>query len=160
VISAAARALWRVIADPTRTGEWSHECYHVAWLSGAAAAGARFRERNRSGWQRWSRICEVTAADPPHQIAWRTIPTPLFPHSSDWRITLEPAGTGTQITQTFEVTRFLPRCWEWIIARAVPGHIDRTAALTEDLHRIGAVAAEAHGKDHPGDHSAAVTSPD
>ena len=42
------------------------------------------------------------------------------------------------------VTR-CPRWWEWIATRLIPGHIDRTAALTEDLRRIGAVAeADAH----------------
>jgi uncharacterized protein YndB with AHSA1/START domain len=135
-------SVWRVIADVTRTGEWSHECHYVAWLDGATAAapGARFRGRSRSGWLRWSRICEVLTVDAPHQIVWRTIPTLLFVDSTDWRVSLEPAGAGTRIVQTFQVTR-CPRWWEWIVARANPRHIDRSAALTEDLHRIGAVAA-------------------
>ena len=85
-------------------------------------------------------MCEVLAVDPPRQIAWRTIPTPLFVDSSDWRITLEPAGAGTRIVQTFAVTK-CPRWWEWIVARFVPRHIDRSAALTDDLRRIAAVAA-------------------
>jgi hypothetical protein len=134
--------VWRVVADVTRTGEWSHECHHVTWLGGATAAapGARFRGRNRSGWLRWSRICEVLAVDPPHRISWRTVPTLLFIDSSDWSITLESAGTGTRIVQAFQLTR-CPRWWEWIVARANPRHTDRSAALTEDLHRIAAVAA-------------------
>ena len=142
--SAPVASVWRVVADPTRTGEWSHECHHVTWLDGATAAapGARFRGRNRSGWLRWSRTCEILAVDPPHQIAWRTIPTPLFVDSSNWRITLEPAGTGTRIVQTFQVTR-CPRWWEWIVARVNPRHIDRSATLTGDLQRIAAIAAAA-----------------
>ena len=93
----------------------------------------------RSGWLHWSRKSEVLAVDAPHQIAWRTIPTPLKVDSTDWRISLEPAGSRTQIVQTFQVTR-CPRWWEWIVARVNPRHIDRSAALTADLHRIGAVA--------------------
>jgi hypothetical protein len=42
--------------------------------------------------------------------------------------------------QTYQVTR-CPRWWEWIASRLVPRHIDRTVALTEDLRRLGAVAA-------------------
>jgi uncharacterized protein YndB with AHSA1/START domain len=139
---APIESVWRVVADVTRTGEWSHECHHVTWLGGATAAapGARFRGRNRSGWLRWSRICEVLAVDPPHRISWRTVPTLLFIDSSDWSITLESAGTGTRIVQAFQLTR-CPRWWEWIVARANPRHTDRSAALTEDLHRIAAVAA-------------------
>src|SRR5215472_2254109 len=142
MVGAPIESVWQLVADVTRTGEWSHECHHVAWLGGATAAapGVRFRGRNRSGWLRWSRICEILTVDPPHQIAWRTIPTALFVDSSDWRITLVPAGAGTRIVQTFQLTR-CPPWWEWIVARVNPRHIDRSAALTEDLHRIGAAAA-------------------
>ena len=57
---------------------------------------AKRRVAHLPGWWRWSRTCEVLAVEPPRQIAWRTIPTPLFVDSSDWRITLEPAGAGTR----------------------------------------------------------------
>jgi uncharacterized protein YndB with AHSA1/START domain len=142
IADAPVEAVWRVVADVTRTGEWSHECLQVSWLDGATAAvpGARFRGRNRVGWLRWSRTCDVLAVDPPRQIAWRTISTPLFVDSSDWRITLEPAGAGTRIVQTFAVTK-CPRWWEWIVRRFVPRHIDRSVALTDDLRRIATVAA-------------------
>lgn len=163
---APIESVWRVISDVTRTGEWSHECHQVTWLGGAAVAapGARFRGRNRSGWLRWSRTCEILAADPPRQLGWRTIPTPLFVDSTHWRISLEPAGTGTRIVQTFQVTK-CPRWWEWLVARVNPRHIDRSAALTEDLHRIGARAAAARaGKaagdaDRRGDGGAAADTP-
>jgi uncharacterized protein YndB with AHSA1/START domain len=146
IADAPIESVWRVIGDLTRTGEWSHECRHVAFLGGATAAapGARFRGHNRLGWRRWNRTCEVLAVDPPRHISWHTIPTPLSPNSTDWHITLEPAGAGTRIVQTFQITKF-PRWMEWIIARTTPQHIDRSAALTEDLRRIGATAAaEAH----------------
>jgi hypothetical protein len=68
------------------------------------------------------------------------IPTALMVDSTDWRISLEPAGAGTQIVQTYELTK-CPRWWEWILARINPSHIDRSAALTEDLRRIGVIAA-------------------
>ena len=133
--------MWPIIADVTRTGEWSHECHRVAWLDGATEAvpGARFRGRSRSGWLRWSRTCEILVVDPPHVLAWRTIPTLLLVDSTDWRISLEPVQGGTKVVQTFQVTK-CPRWWEWIVARANPRHIDRSAALTEDLRRIGAIA--------------------
>jgi hypothetical protein len=83
--------------------------------------------------------CEVTAVEAPHRFAWRTIATTLYVDSTDWAISLEPAGGGTRIVQTYQVTR-CPRWWEWIAMRLVPGHIDRTAALTDDLRRIGIVA--------------------
>ena len=86
----------------------------------------------------------------PYRIGWRTIPTLVMVDSTDWRICLEPAGAGTRIVQTFQVTK-CPGWWEWIVARINPRHIDRSAALTGDLHRIGAVAAvEAHAAESAG----------
>jgi uncharacterized protein YndB with AHSA1/START domain len=140
-VTAPVDAVWRVIADVTRTGEWSHECHHVAWLDGAVRAepGVRFRGRNRSGWLRWSRTCEMLAVDPPTRIAWRTIATPMFVDSTEWTVRLEPLAAGTRIVQEYRLTR-CPRWWEWIATRLIPGHIDRTVALTDDLRRIGAIA--------------------
>jgi uncharacterized protein YndB with AHSA1/START domain len=141
-VAAPVQAVWRVVADVTRTGEWSHECHHVGWLGGAleAAPGVRFRGRNRSGWLRWSRTCEMLAVEAPTRIAWRTIATPLFVDSTEWSVRLEPAAAGTRIVQEYRLTR-CPRWWEWIAVRLIPGHIDRTEALPDDLRRIGAVAA-------------------
>jgi len=141
IVEAPVQAVWRVIADVTRTGEWSHECHQVAWRRGAGAAvpGVQFRGRNRSGWLRWSRVCEVIAVQAPHEIAWRTIATIAFPDSTDWRITLEPVDTGTRIVQTYQVTR-CPRWYEWVVTRVNPAHVDRSGALADDLRRLGAIA--------------------
>jgi len=65
VVDALPSAVWAVVGDPTRTGEWSHECTTVEFVDGATAArpGARFRGRNRVGRNRWSRTCEIVAVD-------------------------------------------------------------------------------------------------
>ena len=102
--------------------------------------GARFRGRNRAGWARWSRTCEIVTADPPRQIVWRTVPTLLFPDSTQWRIRLEPTRDGrTLITQSFTVLR-APWLLDRLYARLIPAHQDRDARLAEDLARVGAAA--------------------
>jgi hypothetical protein len=140
-VSAPVEAVWHVVADVTRTGEWSHECHSVEWLDGAtvAAPGARFRGGNKSLWWRWSRINKITSVEPPRRIAWQTIATWRFVDSTEWTITLEPLPTGTRIVQTYEVVR-CPRWWEWVVAHANPPHRDRAVALASDLRRIGDVA--------------------
>jgi uncharacterized protein YndB with AHSA1/START domain len=68
IADAPVEAVWRVVADVTRTGEWSHECLHVR--AGGAGAG-RYRDPDRpdlTGDLR--RIAAVAAADVP-AIAWR-----------------------------------------------------------------------------------------
>lgn len=141
VVDATLPQVWGVVSDVTRIGEWSHECHEAHWLGEAQgpAPGARFRGRNRAGWARWSRISEITTLDPPHEIGWRTVPTLLFPDSTQWSIRLEPCGSGTLVTQSFAVLRapwLLDRVYAWLI----PAHQDRDARLAEDLARVGSAA--------------------
>lgn len=143
LVDAPADAVWRVIADVTRTGEWSHECREVHWLGDtmAAAPGARFRGRNHAGWARWGRICEIVSVDEPHEIVWQTVSTPLFPDSTIWRIRLESAADRTRIVQEFDVVR-APKLLDHLYAAVIPAHRDRTARLTADLERIGTIAEQ------------------
>lgn len=142
VVDATPDQVWRVVSDVTRTGEWSHECRTVDWVGsvGEARPGARFRGGNRAGPWRWSRTCELVTVDPARELAWRTVPTTLFPDSTLWTLRLEPVGDGTRLTQSFEVVR-APRLLDLVYARLIPAHQDRDARLAEDLERIGRVAA-------------------
>ena len=141
-VDAPIAAVWGVVSDPTRTGEWSHECYRLTWVGGAASAepGARFRGANKVLWLRWTRTNEVTAMEPLRAITWRTLPTWRFVDSTVWCISLEDLGGGrTRIVQTYKVVK-CPAWWAWVVERMVPPHRDRAAALEADLARLGAVA--------------------
>ncbi len=135
--------VWSVVADVTRTGEWSHECKVVELLDGATALapGTRFRGRNVHGRSRWSRVNEVVAVDAPNELAWRTIPTRVFPDSTIWRIRVEPAADGgSLLVQSYEVVKLNPVI-DRLFYLLIPAHRDRSAALTEDMRRLGEVAA-------------------
>ncbi len=139
---ATPEQVWAVIADVTRIGEWSHECRAASWIDGSTTAcrGARFSGVNRQGKTRWSRVNEIVAADAPTELVWRTVPTRWFRDSTEWRIRLVPDGDGTRIVQTFEVLKLSP-LMERLIYLTMPAHRDRLPALTEDLRRLGRVAA-------------------
>ena len=143
--TASPAQVWSVVADVTRTGEWSHECRQVELLDGATVTqpGTRFRGRNVCGRSRWSRTSEVIAVDAPHELAWRTIPSRLLPDSTIWRIRVEPAADGgSTIIQSYEVVKLNPvidRLF-WLF---IPAHRDRRPALAEDMRRLGEVAAAA-----------------
>lgn len=144
VTPAPAPAVWEILSDVTRVGEWSHEC-RAARLLGSARApapGVRFRGRNRSGVFRWSRSCVFTVVDPPRTLAWRTGGLWGKVDSTEWRLDLEPVDGGTRIVQTYRVLRVAPgldRVY-WLLIKA---HRDRRAALSTDLDRLAALASRA-----------------
>jgi uncharacterized protein YndB with AHSA1/START domain len=147
VVDAAPEAVWAVLADVTRIGEWSHECRGAEWLDGARAAapGARFRGRNTAGrGVRWARTCEIRVADAPRELVWRTAGPRLMRDASQWCVRLEPAGSGTRIRQDFRVVTMA--AWaDLVISFMIPAHLDRAAALRADLERLGEVARVSAG---------------
>lgn len=142
VVDATLGQVWEVVSDVTRVGEWSHECHTARWLGGVdgPSPGVRFRGRNRAGLARWGRTCEIETVDPPNEIVWRTVPSPLFPDSTRWRIQLESTSQGqTLICQSFTVLR-APWLLDRLYALLIPAHQDRDARLAQDLARVGAAA--------------------
>lgn len=67
-IAAPPEAVWDLITDVTRMGEWSPECYRCAWLDGGTGPreGARFKGWNQQKLGpvpvRWSTTSTVLAA--------------------------------------------------------------------------------------------------
>jgi hypothetical protein len=81
----------------------------------------------------------VTELEPGRTFAYRTdggIP----PDSTAWTFRLEPQFGGTRVTQSYEILKFA-RWMELATIALVPPHRDRSAALREDLLRLGDVAA-------------------
>jgi hypothetical protein len=142
-VDATPEQVWALLADVTRAGEWSHETSGGEWLDDvtAVAAGVRFRGRNRNGRQRWTRVCEVETAEAPTTISWRTVPSRLYRDSTRWTYEIERTGSGSRITQRFEVLRIHP-ILDRLFYLCIPAHRDRSAALAADLHRLGQVAGQ------------------
>ena len=142
IVDAPPTAVWEVVGDPRRTGEWSHECLEVGFADGATApaVGVRFRGRNQVGKTGWSRTCEIVGFEPGREISWRTVPAGMYRDSTIWTITVEPEGSGgSRITERYEVVKLGP-VMDRFIYQFVKVHRDRREALTTDLQRIGEVA--------------------
>lgn len=137
VIEAPIGAVWNVISDVRRVGEWSGECQGCAWVGGAESArpGAQFRGRNRRGTMRWTRLNEVVRAEPPHTLAWRTVARFPYLDSTEWQLCLTEVAAATEVTETFEILR-LSRAMEGLFNVVMPAHRDRSADLGADLDRL------------------------
>lgn len=138
-VNAPVEAVWDLVSDVTRTGNWSVECRGAEWLDGATAAkpSARFRGRNRRNATRWSRVCEVLEVDPPRRLSWKTLPTRLLPDSTKWEFELASTGARTLLTERMQVLN-IPGLYDRVFALMLPQHRDRTPDLEADLQRIKA----------------------
>jgi uncharacterized protein YndB with AHSA1/START domain len=137
VIDAAVDAVWNVVSDVTRVGEWSGECQGCAWVGGAASPepGARFQGRNRRGSMRWTRVNEVVTVEPPHALVWRTLARFPYLDSTEWQLRLSADGSATRVLERFEILR-LSKAMEGLFNILMPAHRDRTADLAADLGRL------------------------
>jgi len=139
-VAASPDAVWEVLVDVARVGEWSHEARGAQWTKGnSAAVGNTFRGTNRLGRIRWSRRCTVTAAERPSRFSYRTHGG-IFGDQTEWTFDLVPTGTGTLLRETYQILT-MPRALEAAVVVLMPSHRDRGAALKGDLERIGALAA-------------------
>lgn len=122
-IAAPADAVWDMIADVTRMGEWSPECYACRWFGRKKepVVGARFAGFNKRGWVRWVTTNVVEEADRGRSFVFRTRETGVR-----WGYRLEADGAGTT---TLTETRDLSDARTWLIRLSGPfvGGMDKHA---------------------------------
>jgi len=141
-IDAPPEAVYALVADVTRTGEWSPECVRCRWLGGAssAAEGARYRGSSRNGWRRWSTTSTITVALPASELRWDV--TYLRRPVASWRYRLtELDGGRTWLEEAVEDQR---ERWLQVVSPWITGSRDRAQRNAETmqttLQRIKALA--------------------
>jgi hypothetical protein len=142
MVPAGPDEVYAVVSDVTRIGERSPECHAAGWLPGApaGAVGAVFRGRNRAGLlARWSRRCEVVAAEPGRIFAFRTLPERLDVtrrDSTTWRYDLEGVDGGTRVTHAYEITQLPLRPMRALYGRLIPQHRDMRPQMQANLEAL------------------------
>jgi uncharacterized protein YndB with AHSA1/START domain len=136
-VDAPPEVVYAALSDISRMGEWSPETVHCEWLDGATgpAVGARFKGSNKRGIARWTTKPVVTAADPGREFAFAIEPDTL------WTYRCEPDGTGTRLSESFEMLRDLQWYYafaeRWIM-RVKDRRADLERGMTETIGRIKA----------------------
>lgn len=100
-VDAPPEVVYDLVADVTRTGEWSPENLGGAWLDGATGpvVGARFKARNKRKWS-WTTTSTVTVADRAREFAFD-----VGKGETRWRYEFVPAGEGCEVTESFEIVK-------------------------------------------------------
>jgi hypothetical protein len=105
-VNATPEAVYDLVADISRMGEWSPETYRAHWVGGAtgAAVGARFRGWNKEGPVRWATDPVIEVADRGREL---TFTTTLFGlgRFTTWSYKMRPgADGGTDLEESWSQT--------------------------------------------------------
>jgi hypothetical protein len=101
-IDAPPEAIYDLISDVTRMGEWSPECVRCEWLGAAGEVGSTFKGHNRRGPARWSTVARVMVADRPKEFSFAT----LYRDEPSTRWTYRFTGAGpTTVTESFDALK-------------------------------------------------------
>lgn len=121
-LAATPEAVWRVLAEPRRRGEWNEKIVRVERrTSGASRLGERYELRYRLAGHEREMEAEVVAHEAPRLLAVREH-APAEPERAvilTWL--LEPTADGTRITQEVDLTRApIPLAMKlvmWLVSR-------------------------------------------
>jgi Polyketide cyclase / dehydrase and lipid transport len=113
LIAAPADALYAMVSDLSRMGEWSPENCGGTWLRGSGpTVGGRFKGRNERGSRRWTTNVEVTAAEPGRLFEFLVHLVWPLTHLATWGYRFEPQNGSTLVTQYRQDHR--PTWWIWV----------------------------------------------
>ncbi|WOC12695.1 SRPBCC family protein [Gordonia sp. MP11Mi] len=93
-IDASPEAVWAVISDLKRMGQWSPQCKKMVVFGGEVKQGARTLNVNRRGPLVWPTSAKVVAFEPNREIAFR-----ITENHTVWSYTIEPTTTGSRVTE-------------------------------------------------------------
>ena len=102
LIAASPDAVYALVTDLPRMGEWSPENTGGRWVKPAtgAAVGAKFRGTNRSGKVQWSTIATVVVAQPGREFAFDVGAGGMG--VARWGYRLEAVDGGTKVTEYWD----------------------------------------------------------
>ena len=124
-IHASPEAVYALVSDLPRMGEWSPENIGGEWQGGGSGnVGDRYIGHNRTAERAWSVPVLVTVAERGRCFEFVTRPDE-GPYVR-WTYRLEPSGTGTRVTEIWDVEQLPPR--------DAAGH-SRTTGGAGALHR-------------------------
>ena len=124
-IAATPEAVWDMVADVTRMGEWSPICAACWWDEGAGpTVGGWFTGRNVVGETVWETRSQVVAAERGAAFAWT-----VGEGWVNWTYTFAPSAGGTLLTESWEFPPAGLALFEQLYGEKAPTHVaNRIAA--------------------------------
>lgn len=129
-VASTPDAMWRLVTDLPRMGEWSPENRGGEWINAKGpAVGVRFKGRNKNGKRSWSTTVEVIRCDEPRVFAFSL----LVGKSKwcDWVYEIEPTSTGVRVTHSWIDHRSAFTSWLGGVVSGVKDRASHNAANME-----------------------------
>ncbi len=93
-VDATPEAVWSVISDLARMGEWSPQCKKMIVFGGEVKKGARTLNVNRRGPLVWPTSAKVVTFEPNREIAFR-----IAENHTVWSYKIDATDAGTRVTE-------------------------------------------------------------
>ncbi|WP_018155838.1 SRPBCC family protein [Demetria terragena] len=144
-MDASPDAVWDLVSDVTRIGEFSPETFEAEWTHGATgpAEGARFKghvKRNGVGPTYWT-PCTVTECVVPTAESSGTFEFAVGLEKNPintWGYRISPAATGCEVTEYYRLTPAWYMRGYWLVLGTLRGRTNERGMRTT-LERIKAV---------------------
>jgi hypothetical protein len=136
-MAASPGAVWDLVSDVTRIGEFSPETFEAVWIRGASGpeTGAWFKghvKRNGVGPTYWT-TCRVTECVPGEVFGFDVVvgDRPV----NTWTYRIKAAGDGCDVTESFELASNLLLRLYWALLGWARGKTN-TDGMRRTLERI------------------------
>ncbi|GAC80526.1 Polyketide cyclase / dehydrase and lipid transport [Gordonia malaquae] len=94
-VNATPEAVWSVISDLPRMGEWSPQCKKMIVFGGEVKQGARTLNVNRRGPLVWPTSAKIVTFDTNREIAFR-----ISENHTVWSYKIDATETGSRVTES------------------------------------------------------------
>jgi hypothetical protein len=106
-IGAEPEAVYDLVSDVCRMGEWSPENLGADWVDGGTGKlGDWFDRHNKVGEREWTRACEVARAD--RGIDFTFVVGGVEENCTWWSYEMEAINTGTRLTERWWLVNKTP----------------------------------------------------
>lgn len=101
-VNAAPDAVYNMVSDLTRHGEWSTQNTGGEWVDGGTGkVGDWFAGNNKAGEMEWTANVEITEATPGAEFGFWTMGKEA--NVCHWSYSLEGEGSGTKLTEHYSL---------------------------------------------------------
>lgn len=101
-LNASPEAVYDMVSDLTRHGEWSSQNVGGEWVDGGTGkVGDWFEGKNKAGDMEWTANVEITEATPGSEFGFWTLGKKE--NVCHWSYAMEAEGSGTKLTQHYSI---------------------------------------------------------